>query len=81
MYLAIHRFELVVHYKRLDAEMFRLLSAMAKGSSIADAIEIAYAESTLTAEQCQQHIQSSFALFSALGWFCKPSAAASEEQA
>ena len=70
-YIAIHRFELVVHYKRLDAEMFRLLSAFADCSSIGEAIEFAYCESTFTPEQCRQHIQSSFALFSALGWFCK----------
>jgi len=79
IYLAIHRFELVVHYKRIDAEMFRLVSAMAEGSSIAEAAELAYSESPLTAEQSQQHIQSSFALFAALGWFCKPGKVESEE--
>ncbi len=79
LYLAVHRFELVVHYKRLDAEMFGLMNALAKGASIADAIEFAYGRSTLTAEECQQHIQSSFALFAALGWFCKPSRLESEE--
>jgi hypothetical protein len=72
VYLAIHRFELVVHYKRLDAEMFRLVNTLAKGVSIVDAVEFAYSVSTLTSEQCQQHIQDSFALFAALGWFCKP---------
>ncbi len=76
VYLAIHRFELVVHYKRLDAEMFRLVNTLAKGVSIADAVEVAYSESTLTPEQCQQHIQDSFALFAALGWFCKPGSSA-----
>jgi hypothetical protein len=78
-YLAIHRFELVVHYKRLDAEMFRLVSALAKGLPMGDAVEFAYAESRLTQEESQQHIQSSFALFSALGWFCKSSPQAGEE--
>ena len=78
VYLAIYRFELVVHYKRLDAEMFRLLSALARRASIAEAVEFAYAKSLLTAEQCQQHIQSSFALFAALGWFCKSDAPESE---
>jgi hypothetical protein len=72
VYLAIHRFELVVHYKRLDAEMFRLLKALDRGASISDAIENAYAESTLNPEQCRQHVQDSFALFAALGWFCNP---------
>jgi len=68
-----------VHYKRLDAEMFRLLSALAAGAPIADAIEIAYAESMLAAEPCRRHIQDSFALFAALGWFCKPGRKESEE--
>jgi hypothetical protein len=73
IYLAIHRFELVVHYKRLDCEMFRLLSALATGATITDAIGFAYSASPLTAEQCRQHIQNTFTLFAALGWFCKPS--------
>jgi hypothetical protein len=72
VYLAIHRFELVVHYKRLDGEMFRLLSSLATGATIADAIGFAYSDSPLTAEQCQQHIQNTFALFASLGWLCKP---------
>jgi hypothetical protein len=76
VYLAIHRFELVVHYKRLDAEMFRLLSSLANGATIADTIGFAYSASPLTAEQCRQHIQNTFTLFAALGWFCKPSQAA-----
>jgi hypothetical protein len=70
VYLAVHRFELVVHYKRIDAEMYRLLQAIAAGTSIAGAVEIAYAESALNPEQGQQHIHDSFAVFAALGWFC-----------
>jgi hypothetical protein len=71
LYIAVHRFELVVHYKRLDREMFLLVSALAEGCAIAEAVEAAYSDSTLTPEACQQHIQDSFALFAALGWFCK----------
>jgi hypothetical protein len=71
IYLAVHRLELVVHYKRLDAEMFRLVKALGKGICIEDAIEFAYSDSTLTPEECQKHIQDSFALFGALGWLCK----------
>ncbi len=79
VHLAVHRIELVVHYKRLDAEMFRLLSALGRRASIAEAVEFAYAKSPLTAEQCKQHIESSFALFATLGWFCKPGLPESEE--
>jgi hypothetical protein len=77
--LAIHRHELVVHYKRLDAEMFRLLEALGQPLPIGEALEIAYANSTLTAEQCRQHAQESFALFASLGWFCKPGPHPSKE--
>ncbi len=71
VYLAIHRHELVVHYKRLDSEMFRLLQMLGQGATIGDAVESAYADSAFTAEQCRHHVQDSFALFAALGWFCK----------
>jgi hypothetical protein len=79
VYLAIHRYELVVHYKRLDAEMFRLLQTLGQGAPIGDAIGIAYADSALTPEQCRQHVQESFALFSTLGWFCNSSLKISKE--
>ena len=44
-----------------------------------DAVELAYAESTLTPEACAQHIQNSFASFAALGWFSKSRPAANQE--
>ncbi len=79
IYLAIHRHELVVHYKRLDLEEYRLLRAISEAASIEDAVACAYAESTLTPDECAQHVQSSFALFSALGWFSKSRPAANQE--
>jgi hypothetical protein len=74
LFLAIHRHELVVHYKRLDGEMFRLLQTLGQGATIGDAVKVAYSESRLTPEQCRQHVQDSFALFGALGWFCNSNA-------
>jgi hypothetical protein len=79
IYLAIHRHELVVHYKRLDEEAFRLLRAISEGVSIENAVARAYADTLLTPEACAQHIQSSFALFSALGWFSKTRQTATPE--
>jgi hypothetical protein len=79
IYLAIHRHELVVHYKRLDEEEFRLLRAISAGISIEDAVAYAYAESKLTPEACAEHLKNSFALFSALGWFSKSRPAADQE--
>ena len=79
IYLAIHRHELVVHYKRLDAEEFRLLRAIYEGASIEVAVARAYEESQLEPEACAQHIQNSFALFSALGWFSKSRRTSNQE--
>jgi hypothetical protein len=69
IYLAIHRVDLVVHFKRLDAEMYRLLAAISQGASLGEAIERAYAASTLSEDECRRHAQESFALFASLGWF------------
>jgi hypothetical protein len=79
IYLAIHRHELVVHYKRLDEEEFRLLRAISERVSIEDAVAYAYAESKLTPDACAEHLQEGFALFSALGWFSKSCPAANQE--
>ncbi len=72
IYLAVHRPELMVHYKRLDREMFELLAALSAGMNLGDAIEAAYAGSALDSTQASQHIQQSFALFAALGWLAHP---------
>jgi len=79
IYLAIHRHELVVHYKRLDEEEFRLLRAISERVSIEDAVARAYAESPLSPDACAQHIQDSFSLFSGLGWFSKSCPVANQE--
>jgi len=68
LYLVIHRTENFVHHKRLDREMFRLLSALGRGDSIGTAIEHAYAGCTLSPEACATHIRNSSALFARLGW-------------
>ena len=38
LYLAIHRHELVVHYKRIDREMFRLLDTLARPLPLGEAL-------------------------------------------
>jgi hypothetical protein len=70
LYLAIHRQQLVVHFKRIDAEMFRLLEALARPAPVGEALEFAYAEAHRSSEECRQHVEESFALFASLGWFC-----------
>ncbi len=72
IYIAIHRPELMVYYKRLDREMYKLLRALGAGAALGEAIEAAYTGNTLGENHERQHIQQSFALFAALGWFAHP---------
>jgi len=68
IFLAVHRVEFSVHYKRLEAGEFAILTALQRGLSLGDAIENApaghSAESAYYAGQVQQWFQS----WSRLGW-------------
>jgi hypothetical protein len=71
IYLAVHRYENSVYYRRIDHEAFLLLSALQKGTPLGIALESAFAESTLPAEDQAAKIQEYFAHAAELGWFCK----------
>jgi hypothetical protein len=72
IHLAVHRYENSVYYRRIDPEAFGLLSALQNGTFLGEALEIAFSESTLSAEEQAAKIQEYFAHASELGWFCKP---------
>jgi hypothetical protein len=69
--LAVHRYENSVYYRRIDREAFLLLSALQKGGSLGGALEVAFGDSTLPAENQATKIQEYFSHASELGWFCK----------
>ena len=72
-HLAVHRFAEVVYYRRLDWEAYLLLSFLRRGSTLAEAIVMAFATSKLTTEEQAAKIQQYFAHAAELGWFCLPS--------
>jgi hypothetical protein len=69
--LAVHRYENSVYYRRIDQENFLLLSALQKGALLGEALENAFRESDLSAEDQAARIQGYFAHASELGWFCR----------
>ncbi len=69
--LAVHRYENLVYYRRLDAEAFWLLSALQRGETLGMALAEAFAGSRLRAERQAAKIQGYFAHAAELGWFCK----------
>jgi hypothetical protein len=72
IYLAVHRFEDCVYYRRIDREEFLLLADLRDGDSIATAIERAFEGSKLTLELQAARVQDYFAHAAELGWFCVP---------
>ena len=72
VYLAVHRFEDSVYYRRIEREEFLLLADLRDGDSIATAIERAFEGSKLAPDLQAARIQEYFAHASELGWFCLP---------
>jgi hypothetical protein len=76
VYLAVHRFEDSVYYRRIDREDFTLLTALRTGSTLAEALGMAFYRSRLEPKEQAAKIQEYFAHASELGWLCHPDARA-----
>ena len=72
VWLAVHRFDDSVYYRRIDREAFLLLSALRSGASVSEAVSRAFEKTKLNAEEQANVLRESFAHASELGWFCLP---------
>jgi hypothetical protein len=70
IFLAVHRADNSVYFKRLDPEAFAILSDLRDGKRLSDAVQRVDWGKT-SGEQAAERIQAWFALWSSLGWFCK----------
>ncbi|MES2572538.1 MAG: DNA-binding domain-containing protein [Verrucomicrobiota bacterium] len=70
VYLAVHRADYSVYFKRLDPEAYRLLMALKTGSSLEQACEEAFRHSTALPEDAARNVQGWFANWMRLGWLC-----------
>jgi hypothetical protein len=70
-YLAVHRFDSLVYYRRIDREAYLLLAALQRHQTLAASIDAAFADSKLTQEEQAAKIQQYFAHAAELGWFCQ----------
>jgi hypothetical protein len=71
IFLAVHRHQNSVYYKRLHREDFRLLRALLSGDSIGHAITHAFEGSSLPEEERNAFLHEAFASWAALGWFTR----------
>jgi hypothetical protein len=70
VYLAVHRYDNSVYYRRIDREAYQLLSSLQSGSSLGFALETAFEGGVYSLEDQTAKIQECFAHAAELGWFC-----------
>jgi len=71
IYLALHRHENSVYYKRLHREDYRLLQALIAGKTLSDAIDTAFENSVIPEEEHTLFLQTAFQTWASLGWFTR----------
>ncbi len=72
VYIAVHRLDDVVYYKRLDPPEFRLLQALASGKPVGEAIDAVFENSAQPPDEIRAPMEEWFASWSRNGWFCRP---------
>lgn len=75
VYLAVHRADDSIYYKRLQIESYRMLKALSEEEPLSDAIEKAFADSSMPDEDRVPALQEWFANWAELGWFSRPTKA------
>ena len=72
IFLAVHRHDDSVYFRRLEPEAYRLLAALRAGKTITGAVAAAFQSSGMPAERRVEAVRDWFELWAALGWFCRP---------
>lgn len=72
IFLAVHRLDDSVYFRRLDREEFAVLTALRQGKSLGAAVELAFRKSAISFEERPATVQTWFQTWAALGWFCRP---------
>lgn len=71
IFLAVHRHDFMVYYRRLDAEEFHLLTALRAGQPVGKAMETALEDSPLPLEELRHRVQTWFAAWAEMGWLSR----------
>ena len=71
VFLAVHRLDYSVYFKRHDPEAHALLVALRDGATLGAACETAFAGSKEPPEKCAAKIREWFSRWAEFGWFCE----------
>jgi Putative DNA-binding domain len=72
IFLAVHRLDFSVYFRRIEREEFALLCALRSGKTIEHAIALAFRKSSIPDAERGAFVQHSFQTWATLGWFCQP---------
>ncbi len=72
IYLAVHRAEDSIYYKRMEPEAFRMLKALENHQSLEGSIGAAFLNSPKSEQERVAALQDWFGNWAELGWFCRP---------
>jgi hypothetical protein len=72
IFLAVHRLDDSVYFRRIDREEFEILSAIRSGKTLEQAITAALKKSRVLPAERATSVQRWFQNWATLGWFCKP---------
>jgi len=71
IYLAVHRVDFSVYFRRIEREEFAILTALREGKTLGKAIDLAFRKSTIPLEKRAESVQEWFQHWAALGWFTR----------
>ncbi len=69
-WVAAHRLDLVVYYRRLEREEFETLEAIRRGLPLSEAIQAGFAHSRIAASRRSERVREWFTNWAGLGWIC-----------
>jgi hypothetical protein len=72
IFLAVHRLDFSVYFRRVSREEFHLLAALRRGRGIQPAIEMAFRTSSVPEKERASAVRHWFQTWAMLGWFCQP---------
>jgi hypothetical protein len=79
-WLAIHRSDLSLYYKRLTKPEYRTLIALQQNATLSEALDTGFADSRASVATRVQSVQAWFANWAELGWLCNPDRNAPKEE-
>jgi hypothetical protein len=72
IFLAVYRLDNSVYFRRLEREEFAILTALRDGKTLGAAVESAFRTSKIAPGERPEKVQTWFATWATLGWFCCP---------